>query len=200
MYYWRKLTVKQRNDVLRYRQIQRLPWHAPPHFEYEDETRFIITATCFEHHHIIGKTHERMVECESALIDLCRNLQAFLYAWCILPNHYHLLIRTGDIGTFLSELGKFHGRSSYQWNGEDDERGRRVWFRTVERSMRSVRHYFASLNYVHNNPVKHGYVTKWQDWPFSSAHEYLEKVGRAAAEKMWKDYPVLDYGLEWDLD
>jgi putative transposase len=64
--------------------------------------------------------------------------------------------------------------------------------------MRSERHYFATLNYIHNNPVKHGYVQKWQDWPFSSAREYLEKVGFEMASTIWKEYPVLDFGKGWD--
>jgi putative transposase len=66
--------------------------------------------------------------------------------------------------------------------------------------MRSERHYFATLNYIHHNPVKHGYVTKWQDWPFSSGREYLEKIGVDEASRIWRGFPVLDYGKEWDVD
>ena len=110
------------------------------------------------------------------------------------------LVETADIQSFLKELGRFHGSTSYRWNGQDNARGRRVWFRAVERSMRSERHYLASLNYIHHNPVKHGYVDKWQDWPFSSAREYLERVGNKDAQRIWRDYPVLDYGVEWDSD
>jgi len=39
---------------------------------------------------------------------------------------------------------------------------------------------------------------RWQDWPFSSAREYLAAVGRAEAERLWREYPVLDYGKGWD--
>jgi len=123
-----------------------------------------------------------------------------LFTWCILPNHYHVLLRTDRIDELLKQLGKVHGSSSYRWNGEDDTRGRKVWYKSVERLMRSERHFKASLNYILNNPVKHGYVSKWQDWPYSNAAEYLEKVGRREATKIWKDYPVLDYGNDWDLD
>ena len=64
--------------------------------------------------------------------------------------------------------------------------------------MRSDRHFWATLNYVHHNPVHHGYVEHWQDWPFSSAPEYLAEMGRAEAERLWLEYPVLDYGKGWD--
>jgi putative transposase len=198
MYYWRKLDVRKRSEVLAYRKLQRVPWHAPPHFAYDGEQIFIVTASCFEHQPIIGATDARMVECESSLIELCAKVGAKLSAWCVLPNHYHLLLETSSIEQLLKDVGRFHGSSAFRWNGEDNARGRKVWFRAVERSMRSARHYFASLNYIHHNPVKHGYAEKWQDWPFSSAAEYVERVGRDEAARVWSDYPVMDYGREWD--
>ncbi len=65
--------------------------------------------------------------------------------------------------------------------------------------MRSERHFWATVNYVHNNPIKHGYVDGWQDWPFSNAAQYLDQVGREKAEEIWREYPVLDYGKDWDV-
>lgn len=198
MYKWRKMSEEERAEAMRERVARKLPWHAPPHFEYEGEQRFIITASCFEHAPIIGRSRERMSECESELIAICHELDVWLYAWCVLPNHYHLLIRTADVGHFLKRLGRFHGSTSHRWNGEDGERGRKVWFHAVERSMRSVRHYLATLNYIHHNPVKHGYTSTWQEWPFSSAAEYIQRVGREKASEIWKEYPILDYGKDWD--
>ena len=54
------------------------------------------------------------------------------------------------------------------------------------------------IYYIHNNPVRHGYVKKWQEWPFSSAPEYLAAVGREQATAWWQEYPLLDYGAGWD--
>ena len=119
-------------------------------------------------------------------------------AWCILPNHYHALIETTDVFAVLAELGRMHGRTSFAWNGEENSRRRKVWFRAVERAMRSERHYWATVNYVLHNPVHHGYVEKWEEWPFSSAREYLERLGREAAMRAWREYPILDYGKGWD--
>jgi putative transposase len=200
MYDWRKMPEPMRTRVLSERKVYRRPWHAPPHFEYKGTEQFIITAAGFEHRHIIGTSAERMNQCESELLDICEQLSAHLFAWCVLPDHYHLLTETDRIKELLKRLGLFHGRSAYQWNGEDNSRGRKVWYRCVERSMRSERHYFATLNYIHHNPVKHGYVTKWQDWPFSSGREYLEKIGVDEASRIWRGFPVLDYGKEWDVD
>lgn len=54
------------------------------------------------------------------------------------------------------------------------------------------------MNYVHHNPVRHRYVKRWQEWPFCSAGAFLEAVGRETAEEIWREYPLLDFGEEWD--
>ena len=198
MYIWRKLSEHDREYVLAERKARQFPWHAPPHFVYEGEMTFIITAACFEHQPTIGRSPERMAECETELLSIAHELATCVFAWCVLPDHYRLLVRTFQVRELLSRLGKFHGATSFKWNREDHERGRKVWFRAVERSMRSQRHFFASLNYVNNNAVKHGYVEKWQDWPYSSANQYLDAVGPERAGEIWREYPVLDYGKDWD--
>jgi putative transposase len=117
----------------------------------------------------------------------------------VLPNHYHLLVASHDIVGLLRGLGRLHGRTAYQWNGEDGHRGRQVWCKAAETAMKSDRHAHATMNYIHNNPVKHGLVTKWQDWPYSSARAWLERVGQEVAERFWTDYPVGEYGKTWDI-
>lgn len=120
------------------------------------------------------------------------------FAWCVLPNHYHALVEVPNVKDLLHGLGQLHGRISHAWNGEDNVRGRKVFFRVVERAMRSDRHFFATLNYVNHNPVRHGYVERWTDWPWSSAEEYLARAGIEEAKRVWNDYPIRDYGKGWD--
>lgn len=184
---------------MNYRRIQRFPKHSPPHFDTEDSTQFIITAACYEHKHIIGKSPDRMTEFAAELLSVCSEHSESIYTWCLLPNHYHLLLRTAQIAALRAQLGKLHGRTSHRWNGEDASRGRQVWHNCFERKMRSARHYFASLNYVLNNAVHHGYVGRWQEWPWSNAEEYLESIGRDKAREIWEEYPILDYGKDWDV-
>jgi putative transposase len=64
--------------------------------------------------------------------------------------------------------------------------------------MKSERHFWASVNYVLHNAVRHRYAERWQDWPYSNAAEYLEDVGRDLAERRWREYPILEYGNHWD--
>jgi len=107
-------------------------------------------------------------------------------------------VECNDLKALLKALGLLHGKTSRQWNQEESVVGRTCWHRCMDRAMRSDRHKWATLNYVHHNPVKHGYVEKWTDWPWSSADQYLEDIGKEAALKVWKKYPVLDYGKGWD--
>jgi len=46
--------------------------------------------------------------------------------------------------------------------------------------------------------VHHGYAKQWQDWPFSSARDYLAAMGKERAAEVWREYPLLDYGKDWD--
>jgi putative transposase len=199
MYYWRTLSDAQREKVLRQRVSRGLPWHRPPHLEFEGNRCFIITAACYEHAAVLGKSEERMSAFQEALIEACNESAARLRAWCLLPNHYHVLAQTEKIDELRRRIGQLHGRTSRQWNLEDQTAGRKVWYNYFDREMKSDRHYWASLNYVHNNAVHHGLVDKWLDWPFSSVHEFLEDVGHEEAARIWREYPILDYGKLWDI-
>jgi putative transposase len=198
MYDYRTMTSAARARVVEYRQKQKIPWHSPPHWEFTSGC-FLVSAACYQHEPIIGVSIERMTECEREMLEACERLCIAVHAWCLLPNHYHVLVTTESISELSAELGRFHGRSSYRWNGEEERRGRHVWYRCQDRAIRSERHFWASVNYIHNNPVRHGYVEKWQDWPWSSAMEFLDSMGRDEAMRIWKEYPIRNYGKKWDL-
>ena len=191
------MTKEQRDDVLRLRRINRQPWHSPPHVDSERKT-FHVSGACFEHKPYIGSDSGRISDFERDILDVVKESSSSVLAWCILPNHYHLLVRSGNILSLLKSIGRFHGLTSYRWNSDEKLRGRKIWFGCIERAIKNESHRQATLNYIHHNPVHHGYVDKWQEWPFSSSKEYLDKLGRTEMERLWKKYPLLDYGKGWD--
>jgi putative transposase len=159
MYLWRQMNDREREYAQNVRRSRSFPKHSPPHFDFGGERQYLITtAACYEHLHIIGSSFERMTDCEEEVLAVCEKFSSEIYAWCVLPNHYHVLLKTSDIKMLRKELGLFHGRSSFKWNGKDNMRGRQVWHNCFERAMKSERHFYASLNYVLHNPVHHGYV------------------------------------------
>ena len=197
MYDWRKMTPSERRVVLSDRQASGRAWHLPPHEDFGPGD-YHITAACYEHVPFIGTSPARMVAFETELLSILDACCEEVHAWCVLPNHYHCLVHSDAVKALLAELGRLHGRSSHDWNGEDGTRGRKVWHGCEERAMRSDAHFWATMNYVHNNPVHHGYVGQWEEWPFSSAKAFLAEVGREEASRIWRHYPVLDYGKGWD--
>jgi len=197
MYEWRKMTPPQRAEVFRLRQQYRHPWHSPGH-RVGDSGQYLITAACYNHRPILGLTPERLASFTQRLLEILHAQSAKMHAWVVLPNHYHVLVTVHDILACLKQIGLLHGRTSYEWNGADNSRGRQVWCKSAETAIKSDRHFWAALNYVHHNPVRHGYVQAWQDWPFSSASEYLTEVGRDQARVIWTEFPVLDFGKDWD--
>ena len=195
MYKWRKLSDDDRNQVIKNRLLNKRPYHSPPHFS--GDGFFHLTAANFEHVVFIGKSTDRIMKFENELLAVL-NQQTELIAWCVLPNHYHLLINCDDLKQVTKTLGQLHGRTSKQWNDEDGTRGRQCWCRCSDRQIRDNRHFYATLNYIHHNPVKHNLVSKWGEWPFSSADKYIEKIGKDKALEVWKKYPILNYGDKWD--
>jgi putative transposase len=158
----------------------------------------MISASCFEHRAIIGHSTQRMTSFAESLLQTLDDAAEETWAWVVLPNHYHVLVVSKSILELLKALGKLHGKSSFAWNGEENSRGRKVWFNAAETVMKSNAHTAATMNYIHHNPVKHGYAEKWTDWPWSSAQEYLNDVGRGTALEHWNTCPVDQYGDGWD--
>lgn len=198
MYKWRKMNPAEREEILRLRKQRSRPWHSPPHQDSESDLYYIISAACYEHKHIAGNSPNRLMQLEETVRKICERYSSEIGAWCVLPNHYHVLVRTDQMKGLRTQIGRMHGRLSRQWNLEDDSVGRKVWFNCIERFLRNERHYWATVNYIHQNPIKHGFVDKWEKWPFSSAAQYLDEIGRDKAIQIWKKYPILDYGKEWD--
>jgi putative transposase len=196
MYDYRTLTPEQQQAVVAERQRRGFPWHGPPHPEEPGAFR-IVSAACYEHRHLLSSA-KRLQWFEQELLTTLFELGCPCTAWCVLSNHYHVLVQIHDMRKFSRRLGQLHGRTSFEINKEDGQRGRTVWYRAQDRCMRSERHFFTTLNYIHNNPVKHGYVSRWQAWPFSSFHWYLQTHGREWLRDLWERYPVRDYGAAWD--
>ena len=197
-YRWRQLSPQQRVELVAWRKQRRDPWHSPPHLPNFGHLHFHITAACFEHQPFIGHHLGRMDDFARDLLAVFGAYASKIFAWCVLPNHYHVLVDVADVIGLLRRIGQLHGRTSYEWNGEEACRGRQVWFNAAETAMKSERHFWATMNYVQHNAVRHGYVTRWTEWPYCSAQSYLDRVGRDEAVRIWKEYPLLDYGNDWD--
>jgi putative transposase len=198
MYRWQKLDENERVELLLKRETYAYPKHSPPHFTSSEGNCYHFYAANYQHKRIIGYSDARLQNFTQELLSVCRLKAEELYAWCVLPNHWHLLLKIIELKGFLAEIGRLHGRTSFYWNGEENCRGRKCWFACADRRIRTIRHFFATRNYILRNPVKHGYVDSWEQWEYSSVHEYLAAVSEEKAIENLLKYPAYNMGKNWD--
>lgn len=91
-----------------------------------------------------------------------------LYAYCLMPDHLHLLYQLGptaDLSNVMQRFGSFTGRSICRHGGRA-----RVWSDGFhDHALRSETVLGDVVAYIHENPVKAGLVTAATEWPWSSA-------------------------------
>ncbi len=196
-YEYRNLNDEEREEVLRQRRERGYPLHAPPH-PFREDGYYFISAANYEHVHIMD-TPERRTEFEGRLVSVLQAINAVVDGWVILSNHYHFLTCVESLDHVSAALKQLHGSTSYKWNKADGQTGKRqVWYKFSDRFIRNERHYYCALNYIHINPVKHGYVSDPYDWPWMSLQNYCDTQGRDWLREKWKMYPPGDFGKGWD--
>jgi len=172
MYEYRKLTPEQKAELVKHRLSRGYPPHAPPH-QVRDKSFYLLTAACYEH-----KFHMHSESRRQQLLDMIFERfitsDVTICAWAVLPNHYHLLVHIVNFEVLSDLFRRIHGITSRQWNLEENVTKRKVWYRWCDRAIRSERHYYTTLNYIHYNPVKHSLVQSPYDWIESSVHWYLQ--------------------------
>ena len=93
-----------------------------------------------------------------------------LLAWCIMPNHVHVLVETLQGHTLSGIVKSWKSFTSRQANALLRPHRCTFWEPDYfDRYMRNEDHLMRTIEYVENNPVKAGLVDKAADWPWSSA-------------------------------
>jgi len=73
------------------------------------------------------------------------------------------------LARYRSFLGKLHMQTAKQLNLWDNTPGRKVWFQFWDSHITFERSYLARLNYVHQNPVRHGLIPLAENYRWCSA-------------------------------
>jgi len=161
------------------------------------EGDFLISAACIDHQRIFDSPEE-LTWLSQEILQALLEAKLLCLAWVFLPNHYHVLLRLTSTREVSEILRRRHSLISTKINIRQQHKGRQVWYRFSDRNIRSERHYWTTMNYIHFNPVKHNYVDSMVAWPWSSVHEYLDKFGEEYLRQIWGLYPVQNYGKSWD--
>lgn len=164
--------------------------HRPPHL-YLDEAWYFVTASTVNKSRILSSDAHLKIWAD-VLLSLVDEFRVKLTAWVVLSNHYHLLFlpQVGvDLRKFMKRL---HGRTSHDMNDLDQSRGRQVWYSYWDTCIRGEKDFWTRFNYIHYNPVKHGYVQNPESWAFSSYPHYVKDDGSEWLDNRLQDFPVYD--------
>lgn len=92
------------------------------------------------------------------------------FAFCLLPNHFHLLIRIKhDSPEFISEaFRKFFISYSMSLNKQLQRRGSLFQRGFKRKLIEEEKYFYAAVYYIHANPVHHGITEDLTDYNYSS--------------------------------
>ncbi|MCI0380848.1 MAG: hypothetical protein L0215_24970 [Gemmataceae bacterium] len=155
--------------------------HAPLH-RLSDHGTYIVTAsTLGKAHHFRGP--EKLTLVESELLRLAKQFDVVLEAWAVFSNHYHFVAHTTtDVNPLANLIAHLHSNTATIVNRQDGTPGRQVWFNFWETQLTFEKSYFARLNYVHQNAVKHRLTTVASQYPWCSA-AWFERTATSAQVK-----------------
>jgi len=160
------------------------PWHHRPAHVFEPNTTYIVTASTQRRRHYF-RVQERLRLLNDTLFEVAAAYDWVLEAWAIFPNQYHFIARSrGSAETLRRFIQRLHSRTARDVNRLHGVRGRRVWFQYWDTCLTYERSYYARLNYVHNNPVKHGLVTVTEQYPFCSGGWFRAQADRRFRRKV----------------
>src|SRR5713101_185763 len=106
------------------------------------------------------------------LASHCRAAEVEIWAWCLMPNHVHLILVPSDPDGLRRALSRVHRR----YAGVIHARRRRTghfWQGRFGAVAMDEDHLAAALRYVALNPVRARLVERAQDWRWSSVHAHL---------------------------
>lgn len=109
-----------------------------------------------------------------------------LLAYCIMPNHVHLVVDTanqldtlqpdeavtpGNYRQLYQTLGLIKGGSAFEANRLLSRSGAFWQSESYDHYVRNAAELKRIINYTLQNPVKAGLVNEWQDWPYTYLSE-----------------------------
>lgn len=113
------------------------------------------------------------------------------YSYCLMPNHFHLLVRIKSVETLTSifpdfkyldrmsasnllskQFSNFFNSYTKSFNKMYDRKGSLFLKNFKRKSITKVSNLVNCILYIHLNPVKHGFRLYPGDWESSSYHDF----------------------------
>lgn len=161
-------------------------FHKPNHI-WSNNQCYFITATVYRNKQLFN-TPKKLDLLRRTIFDKIEKFQWEILVWAIMPNHYHFIANC-KIGKALPKFIKeIHGKSAFQLNKIDSTPNRQVWQNYWDVCLYSERDYFQTMNYIHLNPVKHGFAKRMSEYEFSSFNNFYQKGDKEICESFFQEF------------
>ncbi len=122
----------------------------------------------------------------------CAKAGTEVWAYCLMPNHVHLVLVPSHEDGLRAALGEAHRRYTRRINERNDWHGH-LWQERFHSFPLDEPHLASVVRYVELNPVRAGLAARAEDWDWSSARAHL--TGRDDA--LARAGPLLERFPEW---
>lgn len=127
---------------------------------------------------------------ESILEEACEEYEMRLLAYCLMPNHFHLVLyprKDGDLQKFMQWLTLTH---TQQWHAKNNTTGTGHLYQGRYKSLlvQEDTHLLGLIRYVERNPLRAKLVTDLHNWRFSSYWRRLH--GTSEQRKLLATWPI----------
>src|SRR5260370_5234464 len=104
--------------------------------------------------------------------EACRDAKVGVWAWCLMPNHVHLILTPSDGDGLRRALARVHRRYAGVVNAVRRRTGH-FWQGRFGAVAMDEDHLAAAFRYVSLNPVRARLAARAHDWRWSSARAHL---------------------------
>jgi len=126
------------------------------------------------------------------LAEWCRKCLVDIWAYCLMPNHVHLIAVPESEEALRRGIGEAHRRYSRMINFRNNWRGH-LWQGRFASFPMDENYLLAAARYVERNPVAAGLVDDAGAWPWSSAQAHLA----ATDDGLVTVAPLLELAGDW---
>jgi putative transposase len=125
--------------------------------------------------------------------EWCSKCSVQIWAYCLMPNHVHLIAVPEDEFGLARAIGEAHRRYTRHINFREGWRGY-LWQGRFASYVLDQHYLIAAARYVELNPVRAGIVRSPEDYLWSSAKAHLAGAGDGLVQAA----PLLNIIQDWD--
>lgn len=119
-----------------------------------------------------------------------------VWAYCLMPNHVHLIVVPPSEDALCRAIGEAHRRYTLMVNLRQKWRGH-LWQGRFASFVMDEPHLMAAARYIERNPVRARRAERAQDWAYSSARAHVTGSADVLAESTWLQERTAGWVCTW---